>query len=120
GVRTQTFYEFWTPMKEMHDKAGKGVLVRPSMHPGVGTMARTPFDQVREYNYIVDITSTDLETGDVDTRPVTIASDVRLTKAEIEAEAEDVVLTDRARYGWTGEVSAAYSHGSYRPGARMG
>lgn len=117
GIRTQTFYQFWTPLRQIHSQVGRGVLVRLGDIPGAGTMTRTPFEQVRRYNYIVDITGTDLETGLVDTRKITIASDVLMSKGRIQAEAVDVVLTDRERYGWEGEIRASFSSGTIQKGA---
>jgi len=116
GMRTQTFYEYWTPMVDMSNKAGLGVRVQPGHYPGAGTMTDTPFQQVRKYNYFVNVMGTDTETGVERARVITIASDVQLTRGEIEQEAGKVLQSDVERYGFTGEIGATYSHGSRRPG----
>ena len=108
GLRTQTFYR-WLGQAKSEVSAAPGILgLETDQRPAINDIAAWPTTTGREgFLHIVNYTTKNRITGQVEGKTISVYSDELLTRGEAEATAEEIIRDNEAEYpeyqtlGWS-------------------
>jgi len=109
GYRRADFLADYRKYQGREIAKGRGRYVRMDSYPGPSCEVETAGFQRRQYNYVVNYYTTDLDTGETTKHWYIVASDERLTRRAIEESAFDVICAHLDRYNARFE-NLAFSH----------
>lgn len=108
GLRTQTFYR-WLGQAKQELAAEPGIVgLESDQYPATDDIAAWPTTTGREgYLHIVEYSTKNRITGEVETKTISIFNDELLTRGEAESTAEEIIRSNEAEYpeyqtlGWS-------------------
>jgi len=101
GYKRADFLADWREVKGKQTAKAVGKYVGLDRYPGPACEVTTNRFQRRKYNYVVNYTVTNLETGQEDYKHYIVQTDQRLTRHTIEETALEGISENLDRYGYS-------------------